>query len=132
MKTMMKSIVLMMMIAMFAWGCGDDGGPGTNLVNNAENNKDDKCDAQLMCEAEGYDFAIAECTAANSQAPSVCETFELCGEKVACHSKEGKNNNNGCEDKIECPAGTYQIDNCNDPAIADNCSVMSICEERIF
>ena len=128
MKIMTKLVVLLTMIAMFGWGCGGNGGTAGPALDN---NSNENCDAQTKCEEEGFDYTIPECTLAASQAPAVCETFELCGETISCHSKVGKPDAD-CNDDIVCPEGSYQVDSCNDPAIADNCSTVNICNRDIF
>ncbi len=96
MKTITKSALLAMLIAMFMWGCGDNGGKSNPVVN--ENNNTEECLAKPAC-PEGYEIT--------EQCPqdACCQEATLCGTTIQCWS----------DDAIVCPVpgcpeGTKPVD----------------------
>src|SRR4051794_17277602 len=101
MKMMKKPLLLMMLAAMFMWGCGDGNTEDYGAAKSEIRGRGDvRCMAVPTCPAGSEQ--VDECPENAS-----CEPVSLCGQTILC--AEGRMN---CMAVPTCPAGSEQVDEC--------------------
>src|SRR5690554_1846270 len=123
MKMMTKSIVMLMLVAMFGWGCGDSSdGQGTVLDNGGV---DQNCDEKPVC-PEGL-----EKTDQCPQDDIHCEEVTLCGTTIQCFKEVAHE----CDEKLVCPDNTKQTSKEDYEKLAAagiECKEVTACDETIL